>query len=143
MDFSFRPKLNGRAGAQIVHVSVPLGTLTANNTTDVLIPVHNAKAYVVGASFTCETVVADSDGTVIGVLKKYRGSDDTEVTISSNFDLETAVAKEANAITVNGGDAARTLQRADTLRFEVTNNSAAFNTPLAQGWVTVELAVLE
>lgn len=143
MDFSYRPRITGRGGAHVIYVPVALGTLTANQTTDFAIPVGYGKFYVLGASYQAEVAAADADGTLVGVLKKYRASDDTEVTISSNFDLETVTVKESNPLTVNGGDAARTLQRADTLRFEVTNNSVGIDTQHAQAFLVVELAVLE
>lgn len=141
-DISFRGPVQ-RAGAKLVQIPVALGNLTANSTTNFDVPLPFKKCYVVSAAYVAGTIAADADGTTLGTLFKYRGATDDEVTISSAFDLETAVARETSALVVNGGDAARTCQRLDTLRFKVVNNSAALNTQHANAFLLVELAVLE
>ena len=143
MDYSFRPTVTGRGGAQIVHVPVALGTITANTTTTFAVPKFYNKVYVLGASYQTATVAADADGAITGVLQKYRAASDDAVAISSAFDLETAVASEAAPLTVNGGDVARTAQAGDTFRFVVTNDSAAINTQHALAFLVLELAVLK
>lgn len=143
MDYSFRPTVTGRGGAQIVHVPVALGTITANTTTTFALPKFAGKVYVLGASYQTTTVAADADGAITGVLQKYRAASDDAVAISATFNLEGATASEAAALTVNGGDVNRTCQPADTLRFVVTNDSAAINTQHAGAFLVLELALLK
>lgn len=143
MDYSFRPTVTGRGGAQIVHVPVALGTITANTTTTFAVPKFYGKCYVVGASYQASTLAADADGAITGVLKKYAAASDAAVTISATFDLETATASEAAPLTVNGGDVYRTCLPADTLQFVVTNDSAAINTQHAGAFLVLELALLK
>lgn len=144
MDFSFRPRNTARAGAQIVSIPVALGTITANDTTTYAVPVPYGRFYVLGASYQCATKAADADGTILGTLVKYRAATDDTATISASFDLEaTPVANESVAVTVNGGDVARTIRQGDTLRFPVVNNSAAINTQHAGAFLVVDLARLD
>lgn len=141
MDFSYRPKQTGRAGAQIVSIPVALGNITANNTTTYAIPVPRGRFYVVGASYQAETV-ATSPGTILGTLQKRRAATDDTVAISSAFDLEAATASEVSALTVNGGDTNRTVRAGDTLRFSVVSNNSTV-TQHAQAFLVVELARLD
>lgn len=141
-DISFRGPIE-RSGAKLVQIPVALGTLTANQTNSFDVPLPYKRCYVVSAAYSAGTVVADSDGTTIGTLYKYRGATDDEVTISSTIDLEAVTARETAPLTVNGGDIARTAQRLDTLRFKIVNNSAAINTQHANAFLLVEVAVLE
>jgi hypothetical protein len=144
MDYSYRPKITGRGGAQIVSIPVALGTITANDTTTYSVPTPRGRFYVLGASYQCAVKPIDADGTFVATLAKYRAATNDATTISAELDLEAdTVANESVALTVNGGDVNRTIRVGDTLQFVVVNNSAGIGTQHAGAFLVVELARLD
>ena len=144
MDYSYRPKVTGRGGAQIVSIPVALGNITANDVTNFWVPVPHGRFYLLGASYQCSIKASDADGVITATLVKYRAATDDSVTVSAEFDLEAdADAGESVLLTVNGGDVNRTIRRGDTLYLSVGNDSAALNAQHAGAFLVVELARLE
>ena len=146
MDRSFRPK-TGRFGIMPVTVSAPLGTLTANNTTTIVIPTPPGKLYIGRVCVHQKTLVADADGTVLATLIKRRASDDQDVSLTTAVSLEVDVqvaAERGNLSFLSTlGDKDRILISGDTLEFDVVNNSAAIDTQPVGAFVVVELFYLE
>jgi hypothetical protein len=142
VDTSFRPREPYRSKAQIVTVSASLGTLTANDTTTIHIPVPARRGFILSASVHQGTVAADADGTILATLKRYDASATSLVALTSAFNLEGQTARSADRLTMLGGTT-RYKAREDTLVLEVVSNSAAINTQPADAFVVVELALLD
>ena len=109
-----------------------IANLTANTTTRVDISPAPRKAFVDKVMVSQQTLVADSDGTVLATVKKYDASANASVTLSSALSLEAdaQVASEGAffALLSTLTDAQRTLDEGDVLYVDIVNNSAAIDT---------------
>lgn len=143
MDTRFKPK-PGDFGTHPIQISVPVGTISANTTTTVVIPKPYRKLFIRGAAYTTTTVPADSDGTITATVSKITAADGSATACTSALSLESATANRMNPFTVSGiGDAARLVAAGDVLKVVVTNDSAAIDTQHANAYVTIDALVLQ
>lgn len=146
MAYNHRRTPPGRFGTHPIVVRSAPATLTANTTTTIALGAMPAYRYrIAKACVSCTTVPADADGAITAVLKKYDASADAAVTLCSAVNLETLTADEAAQITLTATltEAQRTLDVGDTLKVEVTNDSAAINTQPAGLVFAVDLELLD
>jgi hypothetical protein len=106
---------------------------------DTVAPVEAHKAFVDEVHVGAVTAPADSDGTVLLNLIKYDASASGTVTLVSSYDLEglTAGKTERVPLVASLTDQQRTLDYGDFLYITTVNNSAALNTAISGGAITV------
>jgi len=142
MDTTFRPREPYRAKSEIVTVTAAIPTLTANTTTTVHVPTPARRSFLLSASIQCSTIPADADGAITATVKRYDVSGAAAVSMSSALDCEALVALTATRFTMLSGST-RIKAREDTLRVDFVNDSAAIDTQFANGFVVLELALLD
>ena len=144
----FSPKV-GRFGIMSVVASRHAGAnpLTANVTTSIYIPTPPGKFILLGAAIVQSTLVIDADGTVLAQITKRKASDDADVVLTAQVDMETTVAvaleRQEFALLTSLGTADNIFLTGDIVKLEVVNNSAAIDTQPIDLMVSVELGYLE
>lgn len=117
--------------------------ITANVTTTLRIGPIGRKARFLRFGASCQTAVADADGTVLARVRKRNNAGGT--TVSNDIDLEALTVNQATY----AGPLTTVLESVlrfaatDVVEIDIVNNSAAINTQPAFLCFTVEFAVLE
>lgn len=149
--FRARPK---DFGCAFIRFAAPIASVTANVTNtyglggisdkDTAHPNVAHTAYVDEIHAGCVTIPIDADGTLLLNIKKYDASAGSAVTISSGFNLESLVAGKVDQIPVNAGvtDSQRILDYGDFLYAEIVSNSAAIDTAMVGGNISVLAKIL-
>lgn len=146
MDKSFKPR-SGRFGIMVVNTSKEFGTnpFTANSTVTHSAPSPGGKCYPLRAYVSCTIAASDADGTCLIRLIRRRASDDSDIQLTTDYDVEGLTIKERTELTFDSTktDSQRIFLEADRLEFDLVSNSAGINTQPTDLTVTVEWAVLQ
>lgn len=145
--FRARPK---DFGCQFMRFSSGnIGSITANTTNtfglggisdkDTVAPVVDHTAYIDEVSVGCITIPVDADGTYLLNIKKFDASAGSGVSIVTGFDMEALVAGKSDRATLvtTLTDAQRVVDYGDYLYAELVSNSAAIDTQMVGGHVSV------
>ena len=117
--------------------------ITANTTTTLRIGPVGRKARFLRLGASAQTLVSDTDGTVLARVRKRNNGGGT--TVSNDLDLEALTANQASYAgpLTNVLESVLRFAASDVVEIDIVNNSAAINTQPVALCFTVEFAVLE
>ena len=145
VNIAFNPPRADRAGAHILHIPVPIGTVTASQTNAYSIPVKG-EYVLLGASIICHTVAISAGGTLPLTICKRLGTDDSRIALTSALNIETLTTLKTASLSMATGLTAvqrRLIEsRLDSLYIEIVSD-AAIGTAPTNLVVMLEVALLK